>query len=38
MNKFIESLTSEDFAKIQKFFNTMPRLNMKLRLKTLKQK
>mgnify|MGYP005993031741 FL=1 len=26
MNKFIESLSSEQFAKIQKFFNTMPRL------------
>ena len=26
MNQFIESLTSDQFAKIQKFFNTMPRL------------
>ena len=26
MNQFIESLSSEQFAKIQKFFNTMPRL------------
>jgi len=26
MNKFIESLTSDHFAKIQTFFNTMPRL------------
>ena len=26
LNKFIESLTSEDFGKIQQFYNTMPRL------------
>ena len=30
MKKFIESLTSDHFAKIQQFFNTMPRLQHEL--------
>ena len=38
MKKFIESLTSEHFAKIQKFFNTMPRLQHELEIENPKTK
>ena len=38
MNKFIESLTSDHFAKIQKFFNTMPRLQHELEIENPKTK
>ena len=38
MNAFIESLTSDHFAKIQKFFNTMPRLQHELEIENPKTK
>ena len=38
MNKFIESLTSEQFAKIQKFFNTMPKLLHEVEIENPKTK
>ena len=38
MNAFIESLTSDHFAKIQKFFNTMPRLQHELEVENPKTK
>ena len=38
MNKFIESLTSEQFAKIQKFFNTMPKLMHEVEIENPKTK
>ena len=38
MKKFIESLTSDHFAKIQKFFNTMPRLQHELEIENPKTK
>ena len=38
LNKFVESLTSEDFSKIQKFYNTMPRLQHEVRGKSQKLK
>ena len=38
MNKFIESLTSDQFAKIQNFFNTMPKLMHEVELENPKTK
>ena len=38
MKKFIESLTSEHFQKIQQFFNTMPRLEHELEIENPKTK
>jgi len=38
MHEFIESLTSDHFAKIQKFFNTMPRLQHELEVENPKTK
>ena len=38
MKKFIESLTSDHFAKIQVFFNTMPRLQHELEVENPKTK
>src|SRR6056300_1163600 len=38
MNKFIESLTSDHFGKIQQFFNTMPRLQHELEIENPKTK
>ena len=38
MKKFIESLTSDHFAKIQTFFNTMPRLQHELEIENPKTK
>jgi len=38
MNAFIESLSSDHFAKIQKFFNTMPRLQHELEVENPKTK
>ena len=38
MNKFLDSLTSDHFAKIQKFFNTMPRLQHELEIENPKTK
>ena len=38
MKKFIESLTSEHFQKIQTFFNTMPRLQHELEVENPKTK
>ena len=38
MNKFLDSLTSDHFAKIQKFFNTMPRLQHELEVENPKTK
>ena len=38
MKKFIESLTSDHFAKIQQFFNTMPRLQHELEVENPKTK
>ena len=38
MKKFIESLTSDHFAKIQQFFNTMPRLQHELEIENPKTK
>ena len=38
MNKFIESLSSDQFAKIQKFFNTMPRLQHEVEVENPKTK
>ena len=38
MKKFIESLTSEHFNKIQVFFNTMPRLQHELEVENPKTK
>ena len=38
MKNFIESLTSDHFAKIQKFFNTMPRLQHELEIENPKTK
>ena len=38
MKKFIESLTSDHFAKIQKFFNTMPRLQHEVEIENPKTK
>ena len=38
MKKFIESLTSDHFSKIQTFFNTMPRLQHELEIENPKTK
>ena len=38
MNKFIESLSSDQFAKIQKFFNTMPKLQHEVEIENPKTK
>ena len=38
MNSFIESLTSDQFAKIQKFFNSMPRLQHEVEVENPKTK
>ena len=38
LNKFVESLTSEDFGKIQKFYNTMPRLQHEVEVENPKTK
>jgi citrate lyase gamma subunit len=38
MNKFIESLTSDHFGKIQQFFNTMPRLQHEIEIENPKTK
>ena len=38
MKKFIESLTSDHFAKIQQLFNTMPRLQHELEVENPKTK
>ena len=38
MNKFLDSLTSDHFAKIQKFFNTMPRLQHEVEIENPKTK
>ena len=38
MKKFIESLTSDHFQKIQQFFNTMPRLEHELEIENPKTK
>ena len=38
MNKFLDSLTSDHFAKIQKFFNTMPRLQHEVEVENPKTK
>ena len=38
MSKFIESLSSEQFGKIQKFFNSMPRLQHEVEVENPKTK
>ena len=38
MNSFIESLSSDQFAKIQKFFNSMPRLQHEVEVENPKTK
>jgi hypothetical protein len=38
MNKFIDSLTSDHFAKIHNFFNTMPRLQHEVEVTNPKTK